>query len=321
MLCVVEGCDGVGKTTLVKAMQQTMLQDGRLTTVLKAGQPLPGVHPLTEYAYPIVSSPGAHLICDRWHVGEQIYGPAYRGHSRLSWAQRAWLDALLIGRGALLVHVTASHDTVLERCRSRGEDFLKEKDIPQVLRAFAHHAVDNVHWRTVDTTDLPLSEVPVIATRLVDAAMSRYKAVAPVIGMSTDYAGPLRPRALLVADRPALGADALPAYGALTPWEGNSAAYLLDALYDVGVLQPMTVPQVGWVNSWKTDLQQLHRLLGHPPIIALGAEALGRLSALRLPVHGKVYHPQYQRRFKHGQREEYGQELAELIYSAPVPAR
>jgi hypothetical protein len=83
----------------------------------------------------------------------------------------------------------------------------------------------------------------------------------------------------------------------------------------------MMVPEIGWVNSWKTDLQQLHRLLGHPPIIALGAEAIGRLNAFRLPVHGKVHHPQYVRRFKHDQRVEYGREIAELICSTPVPVR
>jgi thymidylate kinase len=319
-LIILEGCDGVGKSTLAEAVQMVMRQRGMMSTVLKASQPKPGVHPLNEYAGPIVAHPGARLICDRWHIGEHVYGPIYRDGSRITWAQRAWLDAFLIGRGASFVHVTASHATVLERCRSRGEDFLKEEDIQRVLNNFGYQTIDRRYWRTVDTTGVPLDEMSAIANRLVDVAMGRHQAMAPVIELGTDYVGPLRPKVLLVADRPSLGDGAPPAYAALTPWNGNSAAYLFDALYDAGVLTPLTIPDIGWVNSYNTDLYKLHQLLGEPPVITLGAEADRRANAHRVQVLDSVSHPQYWRRFRHKRRIEYGNQIRDILFSASVPS-
>lgn len=313
MILVFEGCDATGKSTLIKAAQKVLLQRSLLSTVISHGRPEePFISPLTEYLDPIISRPGGHLIFDRLHVGEDVYGPLYRGGSRLTLAQRAFIDGYLASHGALLVHVTASPATVVKRCRARGEDFLQERDITQVLDAYYQQTIDRRHWITVNSDEYDLEEMMAVAVKLVDIAITRWLTVQPLREIDTDYVGPRFPRVLFVADRPVLSEDAAPAYGALTPWPGNCAEYFFDALYDAHLLIPRRVPRVGWVNSNNDNLQKLHVELGSPPVVALGTEATKQLRHQDVPINGRVAHPQWWRRFKHHERGRYAAEIAEM---------
>ncbi len=317
MIICFEGCDLAGKTTFVKAAQKALLRDyTMIPQVLKRGKPAPDVKALAEYGASIGLDYNPRLLLDRWHVGEDVYGPLYRGRSRLTPASRAFLDGLLVSHGAILVHVTASTPVLQRRHRDRGEDYLRYEDVDHVRRAFSFQCGDAEHWVTVNTSAMDHGSVEKFANALVAKAMARERQADRILRLYTDYVGALRPSVLLVGDEPAN--VEVPPYGAFTPWSGNSAEYLFNALYDVELLIPMRVPRIGWVNSsqfgWVTPLKELHLVLGEPPIIALGNEAELQLrrSGLGSATVGKVYHPQYWRRFRHHERVEYGKSIAEL---------
>ena len=68
-LFIVEGCDGVGKTTLVNHLYSGI--DGA-KAVLHAAKPTRNVY-LDEYWYPISFLGDRDVVCDRWHLGEHVW--------------------------------------------------------------------------------------------------------------------------------------------------------------------------------------------------------------------------------------------------------
>lgn len=122
MLVIIEGVDGVGKTTVAEALQG--LTDGEL---LHASQPKGDwqdeyILPLDGY-HPTMG--GRHIICDRWHLGEMVYGPLYRGEVMYDSNQFILIETILLAYGAVQVYMTEDKRTVMERWDDRGESFLK----------------------------------------------------------------------------------------------------------------------------------------------------------------------------------------------------
>lgn len=133
MLIIIEGCDATGKTTLAKRIAE--LQPD--TTIVHCGPPT--IDAYTEYAShtsQYIPNLGASVVFDRFHIGELVYGPIYRGKSSLTQSQQVKLEAALNERGALLVHLTHKPQVLLERQRSLGEDFLKPQHIAKVVTGF-----------------------------------------------------------------------------------------------------------------------------------------------------------------------------------------
>lgn len=136
MIIVVEGPDFAGKSTLVKKLEKHHKSKGRTVNVVHTTQPDPEDHlPLfvryvddIKYAIEVQGDDGV-VIFDRLHIGEAIYGPRYRGESRISELQMEVLDQLLTDIGALKVFVDTADADLLHRFRGdRGEDFVKDED-------------------------------------------------------------------------------------------------------------------------------------------------------------------------------------------------
>ncbi|TDC91968.1 AAA family ATPase [Actinomadura sp. 7K507] len=109
---VLEGCDGVGKTTLAGKLVQ---QHGyHLTHATRT----PDGIDLAERYYNLLALPG-RLVLDRSFISELVYGPLLHGRSRLTLAQARDLAAVVGSRGGLLVHVTAPPEVIADRLRRR----------------------------------------------------------------------------------------------------------------------------------------------------------------------------------------------------------
>lgn len=81
MFIALEGPDGAGKSTLAQA-----IADATPGTEIVHFSQLKQ-NPLDEYVYALEDySPGkgGNLVTDRWHIGEDIYGPLYRGESGMT---------------------------------------------------------------------------------------------------------------------------------------------------------------------------------------------------------------------------------------------
>jgi hypothetical protein len=141
MLIILEGVDGAGKSTLataiVEKIQALFPEDS--VEYLHASQIKGTVY--EEYAEPLNDyhpGTGRHIVIDRWHVGERIYGPLYRDSSAFDKAPGsfAWIELFLASKGARLWNVTQDLEVLQKRLADRGEDFLEERHVDYVRESF-----------------------------------------------------------------------------------------------------------------------------------------------------------------------------------------
>lgn len=94
-------------------------------------------------------------ILDRFHDGEWIYAPLYRGYTA------NYLDKIeekLSERPYLFVNTYSSLETIIKRKQERGEDFVKEDDFSKVLDGFYEFTMkQNMPFARINT-DNPDSE-------------------------------------------------------------------------------------------------------------------------------------------------------------------
>lgn len=95
-ITILEGPDGAGKTTLAKAYART--HPG--VRVIHLG-PHVG-DPFEELVQHLANNPGP-VVFDRFHIGEQTYGPVYRGRDGLGQYGRTRIERLLRERQAIVV--------------------------------------------------------------------------------------------------------------------------------------------------------------------------------------------------------------------------
>lgn len=296
MLIICEGVDGSGKTTLVERLAN--LLEGNVR-VLHRGPPTD--HPLREYELDLQDyrpGSGEHVICDRWHLGELIYGPLYRGESLLEGAGQLHVEMLLQARGALLVHVDEPLDVVRERLATRGETYLRPEDVEWVWRQY-DEVVYASHLETLDSSSSLAS---------ITGAAAHLERLAAELADHPTYVGPTRPTWLLLGER--RGPKHPEFTSAFAPMPGTSGHYLLTHL-------PRTLRRkVGIANACEDgDLAHLHRVLGRPGTATLGQLAT-KTARAELPINvgiGAAPHPQYVRRFWHHHGEAYGQVIQEAL--------
>lgn len=179
MLIVLEGCDCTGKTTLAR----------QLDTIIRetSSRPIHHLHfgppkerdPRREWLPPINDyRPGReHFIIDRLHIGDEVYGPLYRGERWLTDAGRREIDLVLYRKGAVLVHTVANADVVHERMQQPDDsphaDVMRPDWIEQVLQSYEHvipKTGDLVPVVRYDTTRGPSTSARAWAARAIVAA-------------------------------------------------------------------------------------------------------------------------------------------------------
>ncbi|QOC28714.1 hypothetical protein IC744_15395 [Microbacterium hominis] len=156
MIVVLEGPDFAGKSTAAEALAR---QFGG--SIVANGPPPPDVILRDHYLDQVyaATAAGRLIVFDRLHVGELIYGPIYRGASRLSDDNVMSIEYALNAIDALKVHVDASDDVLLERLHGpRGDDMVHHDE--QLMR-IAHQyrellAADGLlpGWKSISTGDI-----------------------------------------------------------------------------------------------------------------------------------------------------------------------
>lgn len=127
---VLEGCDGVGKSTLA----QQLARDFGFTIVHSARTP-DGIN-LAERYQRILSRTG-RLALDRSFISELVYGPLHHGGSRLTDADACDLAALVARREGVLAHLTAPASVIRARLLARdGPAAASPADIEFLLTAY-----------------------------------------------------------------------------------------------------------------------------------------------------------------------------------------
>jgi thymidylate kinase len=139
VIIILEGADGVGKTTAA-AMIKRVIQSASLGGVALFHRGPPERDPLLEYTVDLegftCDKTYKWAVCDRWHWGELIYGPLYRGESLLSGAGHRAVDEFLARRGAIVVHLDARVDVIVQRVVERGDDYVLSEHLPFIVEEY-----------------------------------------------------------------------------------------------------------------------------------------------------------------------------------------
>lgn len=167
MLVIIEGADGAGKTTLASALVAMATADRVVPWIIHKSQPaededlrLTYVNDLEFYEPNIIHS---HLVvCDRWHLGEMIYGPIYRGRSQLQDQDVLKIDRLIDKKGGVRLFLDAPDRRLIYRAFTRGESFVQTpRDLIQIAIQYRELAME-YEWR-LRTNDEVSTTIDVIA--------------------------------------------------------------------------------------------------------------------------------------------------------------
>jgi hypothetical protein len=317
MLIILEGADCVGKTHIIGTLRDAAQKRGIRHVELSAGPPAPGRTAIQLYEHDLlvyrdqIMNPDVLVTADRWHLGELVYGPLLRGGTLLDPQELEHIELMLDALGAVRYLVTVQDsEELLRRFQARSGD---------PLVTFAQTSAINrwyVYWKTEqqNVERWKILHSPVngpTADMILKLADMRTRLVTNLRQHPTYVGSPL-PRALFVGDVPNCWNEGDAPQLAFVPETGNSAAYLLSAM------RLGNVKDVGLVNSADADLGQLWVDLGTPHVLALGKRAAARLLRASVP-YDLTNHPQWQRRFKHHEIDQYTEVLARHATHYPRP--
>lgn len=162
-IIILEGIDGSGKTTLA----HRILELSQIETTLVHRGPLEDTVE-NELIYPLQRVKDDELfIADRWHLGELIYGPIYRGKSEVEGFYNKIIDEMLFNMNAVKVVLSPPLDVVKERMAARGEDYLLPEHVDLVHSKYEELANKHDYRLIREITDDTARE-------LLDLAMEAY---------------------------------------------------------------------------------------------------------------------------------------------------
>jgi hypothetical protein len=310
MLIVIEGPNGAGKTTLATALalHATQYAPGADAMIVHAAPPDPADrNPVDEYETQLLGmlpeNTADALILDRWCLGELVYGPIYRGVSRLTEGALLHCEMVLETHGAVKVCLLPPQRVLCERWERKNdelsdkEDLLHERGLfGRLAHAFKYvilsHSVEALETQTL------VKNGAHVATE-----------AARIAGSIPGYLGRPFPDVVFAGDQRSGDASDLTYPYPFTPAGPGCSGFLWDALapYSETVLS-----RTGWLNANEPgmDIARAHEALGRPRWVAVGREAAMRLQdAPEIRNFTLAYHPQYMSRFQHGSQAQYGLSL------------
>ncbi len=145
-----EGCDGVGKTTVARRFAE----DYGYRVVHSTHQAR--ATDLFGHYESLLTQPGP-LVLDRCFVSEAVYGHLFRGLSRLADSDLRTLAKLLRRQPGVLVHLLASPDDIVSRLHARDGSALSPEHVASISARYEAVVEDLgrvVHVHRCSSTDL-----------------------------------------------------------------------------------------------------------------------------------------------------------------------
>lgn len=290
MLIAVEGPDGAGKSTFVEILRQIVAKDHDVE-VRHSGPPT--AWPVSEYELGTQDyRPGRdqNIIYDRLHVGEQVYGPIYRGKGMApaEWEHvNGWLNRL----GCVTVFVMPPIDEVKENLGNRGDDMVLPPHLDQIYRGYSEVLVGYKLARQV------LYSYPTErdAYRAVKLAMRIEKLYADTAHLNS-FVGWKSPDCLLIGDaKSSMAGDHVQAF---VPWPRFSGEFLMNAIVDRYVTWAL-------INAEDDDVAEAVRLIRPATVTTLGAVANAACAHAGVGVDANAWHPSYALRRRGLSIEQY----------------
>ena len=150
MVIIIEGENKCGKTTLA-----SYIVENYGFGYIKCSQPKKG-GPYKEYRGIIdrISKEPGNYVIDRFHLGEFVYGPIYRGSCGLSQGDFEDIEKRLIELGTILIYCYDVENNIAKRFKEENEEFAdvkkikKLKDIKQNTKYYFFHYLIVVKYLT-----------------------------------------------------------------------------------------------------------------------------------------------------------------------------
>lgn len=158
MILVIEGPDGAGKTTLLDE-----IADKLVGPVTRIGCGPPANDAESEYRSLVdrVLQLNTHVLIDRSHLGESVYGPVLRGKARVDAGYSCLLDMRLIGAGAILAYADVPYEVNVERLMRRdggvpdSKSGASVKNLQSVRDQYDHVLALRPWWTRINMMDAP----------------------------------------------------------------------------------------------------------------------------------------------------------------------
>lgn len=142
---IIEGIDGAGKSTFIEKIDKAITEsqewyDKKWDKVFyHRGVPVGTIE--QEYMNPLLrAKKNEFFVADRWHVGEMIYGPIYRGETLVSGQWEADIEQQLDRMNAIKIILLPPLEVVKKRLATRGEDYLQDEHIDDVYHFYSEYA-------------------------------------------------------------------------------------------------------------------------------------------------------------------------------------
>lgn len=300
MRLILEGIDGVGKSTILKEIERThRCKSDHLVKPPKSVTP----HQWSDYfrkAYDELE------LISRSHISERVYGDLIRGKSLIDEWQNWLLNMQLRVRGFRIVFIERELELVKAQMAAR--------DKPSDYDLWVLKNWDAMRKRYLECLPPDLTMFVDNNGELIDAVE---KAV--IAGSMPNYTNPvelrgigsLTPRVILLGDEFTRRRWDIPH---AKPFDFGEASKMV--FRAVGHLVPVYItntqyPDLGPVRSQFQLDAELRRFAG-VPIVALGSEALMRLRRLGKEAVATVPHPQYWRRFKYATQDAWVDDLRRI---------
>lgn len=303
MRLILEGIDGVGKSSIITEIERT-----HRVKSFHLGKPPKGVtpHQWSDYFRRHYDS---YELLSRSHVSEQVYGSLIRGKSLIDEWQAWLLTMQLRVRGFRIAYVVRNKAAVDDAMGARTKEQLTDYDRWVLLN---WEAMEQAYMRYLpsDITTLvhnhgelrhAVQQAAVIGTPILESSSVELRGI-----------GSLDPKVLIVGDEFTLRRRA---FAHAKPFDFGAASKLLfEALRDL--------PGVYITNSVFHDLGeirsqfQLNAELRRFPtarVVALGNNADKRLRALGRTPNALVPHPQFWRRFRYADQGSYVNDLKQIV--------
>jgi len=298
MIVVLEGPDGAGKSTLAQTLKNAKIPGWR-PQYFHVGPPsaeqLKGQDALLRHYGSILEllGRGKSAIFDRLAYGERVYGPIFRGRDALGDLGWKVFKRLLTATDAVQILCLPPYEVAKATWASGREELLKKEE--QFLASYRAYMNAPETWDFVYDYTKP-DALPDLLKLLTERQQNPRKTLPP------GAVGNPNATFLFVGDQSASDLD-LPFFAT-----GASSAYLHLALWEAGYGEH----ELAFTNAYTTRGQQRLIPWDHRKIITLGDRALKACNAQGIPVHGRMTHPAYWRRFHTHERRQYVLDLLAL---------